>query len=62
MIAIAAAIAPLLYVLSVGPAIAISEIFPKSEPAFRAFYIPVIWLHDHTVLRGPLESYARLWQ
>jgi hypothetical protein len=51
---------PVLYVLSIGPVIAITQ----NKPAYsfvRNFYAPVIWLHNNTVLKGPLEMYAKLW-
>lgn len=61
-VVIAAVVAiPLLYLLSIGPAVAISEKFPSSGPTMRRVYLPIIWLHHHTVLRGPIEAYLELW-
>ncbi len=52
---------PLLYVLSFGPAIAVVQKHPKCVPAFQEFYLPVIWLEEHTALRRPLDFYCRFW-
>ena len=52
---------PLLYVLSVGPAAKLSMMYPNTMGGLRMFYIPLIWLHDHTPLRAPLEWYVELW-
>ncbi len=54
---------PQLYVLSVGPAAMIVDEHPKiiSEGVAKAFYFPVIWLHDNTFLKKPLEKYIKLW-
>ncbi len=51
---------PLLYVLSIGPAAVIAS---KTRYAgnIRQFYLPVIWLHEHTVLKRPLEIYVGFW-
>jgi hypothetical protein len=50
-----------LYVLSVGPVGAVVEHSGFGEDAARVFYAPLIWLHHNTVLKEPLEAYARLW-
>lgn len=52
---------PLVYVLSMGPVAAASQKTPSSVSAVRQFYFPLIWLHDHTILKKPLELYAGLW-
>lgn len=57
------AVVPLLYVLSIGPAAAWVS---RSNNGLGAdvltkVYAPVIWLHDHTVLKEPLEAYVELW-
>lgn len=56
------ALLPLAYVLSVGPAAAIDH---RSGGRFRepirAAYAPLIWLHDNTPMRKPLEWYIELW-
>ena len=56
------AFAPLLYVLSIGPAAALS----RHSSGFvinqvKTVYQPLIWLHDHTPVGGVLESYVALW-
>ena len=51
----------LIYVLSVGPVALYCEKMHSDAPAVRQFYLPLIWLHDHTVLRRPLEMYLELW-
>ena len=55
------ALVPLLYVLSMGPAVAVAGKNQSNEAAIRAVYAPVIWLHHHTALAKPLEMYAKLW-
>jgi hypothetical protein len=55
---------PLVYLLSFGPMGFLLEKFhaPMSlRPYVLAFYRPVIWLHDNTTLKQPIEAYARLW-
>jgi hypothetical protein len=52
---------PMLYVLSIGPVVMIADKAGLSPRPFRKFYAPVIWLHDHTVLKQPIEWYAELW-
>jgi hypothetical protein len=61
MVMVVAIAVPLLYVLGTGPAEAVCKKFPKTQPALRAFYFPLIWLHDHTALQKPLDFYIRLW-
>jgi hypothetical protein len=52
---------PLLYVLSIGPVGAVIEKIPSSRGAVQRFYFPLIWLHDNTASKKPLEWYAGLW-
>lgn len=54
---------PLLYVLSIGPAAALVSRNNNGRGAdvLTKVYAPVIWLHDHTVLKKPLEAYVELW-
>ena len=52
---------PILYVLSIGPVIAIAEKFDHPHEPYQVFYAPVGWLHDHTPLQGPLRKYASWW-
>lgn len=53
---------PLLYVLSIGPVGALTKSGSNNVLAWvRGIYAPVVWLHDHTLLKKPLEAYARLW-
>ena len=54
-------LAPLLYVLSVGPAVWVARSNPALVPLVRAAYAPVTWLHDHTPLKRPLEEYVQRW-
>jgi len=55
------AFAPVLYVLSIGPVVAITKSNPRTVATVQAIYYPVRWLHEHTLLRKPLEAYARFW-
>jgi hypothetical protein len=53
---------PLLYVLSMGPVVAVTKNKPvTSLNVIKRFYAPVIWLHDHTFMKKPLEVYTGLW-
>ncbi len=54
-------LAPVLYVLSIGPVVALVQQTGQSHDAVEAIYAPVIWLHDHTPLKEPLERYGKLW-
>lgn len=51
----------LLYMLSIGPANAIIEGTGQGMEAGRIIYAPIIWLHDHTPLKTPIEKYVELW-
>lgn len=56
-------VVPLLYVLSIGPVAAVVS-RTKNNQSMRLLeriYAPVIWLHDHTFLKEPLEAYVALW-
>ncbi len=53
-----------LYVLSIGPAawiVAVPDWMDVALPIFQIGYAPLIWLHDHTFMRNPLEWYIGLW-
>jgi hypothetical protein len=50
-----------LYVLSVGPVGAVVEHSGRGQEVASIFYAPLTWLHQNTVLKRPLEEYARLW-
>lgn len=55
---------PAFYVLSIGPVVMLGDngFIPQSfEPAFEIIYMPLILLHEHTLLREPLEWYVELW-
>lgn len=56
---------PIFYVLSIGPAVyALKATGPNREleEAAGVFYFPVIFLHQTTPLRGPLEAYVEFWE
>jgi hypothetical protein len=59
MVMAVAILLPLLYVLSFGPTSVVVEKYPKCVPAFQEFYLPVIWLYEHTALQRPLDFYIR---
>jgi hypothetical protein len=56
---------PLLYVFSVGP---VSYFAARSGgtaswlDAAKTVYAPLIWLHDNTPLKKPLEWYTQKWE
>ena len=55
-------ILPIIYVLSVGPAIFIVVKFPKMRAPIHAVYAPMIWLHDHTDLKKIMAPYLAFWE
>ena len=55
---------PALYVLSVGPVGMLVEkghLGQTTAGVLEGLYAPLVWLHEHTPLRRPLDWYARLW-
>ena len=50
-----------LYVVSIGPVVAVTDKNDLYRDATREFYAPVIWLHNHTPLEKPLEDYVEAW-
>jgi hypothetical protein len=54
-------LAPFLYVLSFGPADYAMKYTGRGVKTVMTVYAPVVWLHDHTSLRRPLEWYAEFW-
>jgi len=61
-ITVAAVVLPLIYLLSVGPAVVIVVKVPKLRNPVRAVYAPMIWLHDHTSLKKTMDSYLGFWE
>jgi len=53
---------PFLYVLSCGPAIYVIEKTHANPDFFEKIYAPLIWLHDRTPMKKPLEAYAQFWE
>jgi hypothetical protein len=52
---------PLIYVLSVGPAVCATQHGLISEPVLD-IYAPLGWLARHTPLQEPLELYLEFWE
>jgi len=50
-----------LYLLSVGPAVAIARRTGKGMAVVNVVYAPIEWLHNNTPLRNPTESYVNFW-
>ena len=44
-----------LYGVSIGPAVGLLDWLPLSRQSVEWFYAPLVWLHDHSALAGPLE-------
>ena len=66
MIAVAAVVLPLLYVLSIGPvALALNKTHAFggliSEKPLETFYAPVVWLATNTPLERPMDAYMQFW-
>lgn len=53
--------APLLDVLSCGPAVYFSERAGVGSAVFEPVYAPLFWLHEHTIAEKPLDAYANFW-
>jgi len=56
---------PILYVLSVGPAVMLVELTGTEDelgPALNVVYYPVVWLYENTLLEEPIEAYVALWR
>ena len=51
-----------LYGVSIGPAVGLLDWLPLSRQSVEWFYAPLVWLHDHSALAGPLEWYVSFWQ
>ena len=47
---------PVLYVLSIGPVARMGIKYGVWNSTQQRIYFPVLWLHDHTILKKPLED------
>jgi hypothetical protein len=57
-----AVLLPLVYILSVGPAIFLVIKFPSLGRPATTIYQPLIWLNNkNTLLKQPLEKYEEFW-
>ena len=52
---------PILYFFSIGPVVFLAEKTDMYPDLLLKVYSPVVWLHDHTVLKKPLEDYVNFW-
>lgn len=58
----AIAVLLVLYVLSCGPAAVLTERSRLIKiDTWRIIYAPVVWMHDNTPLKEPLEKYVKWW-
>jgi lipid-A-disaccharide synthase-like uncharacterized protein len=54
---------PLVYFLSVGPAVILVVKVPSLRNEVRAIYAPVIWLHDQNpALKKTVDEYLAFWE
>lgn len=51
-----------LYVLSLGPAVAIVRRTGMGVDVATVVYAPLEWLYENTPLREPLGAYVEFWQ
>ncbi len=51
----------LLYVLSMGPVALVMKKSGASGATARQLYAPVIWLHDNSILKKPIDTYLHFW-
>jgi hypothetical protein len=49
------------YPLSIGPVFAIAQRTSMDVEWLEEVYTPIIWLHEHTIFKRPLELYVELW-
>jgi hypothetical protein len=61
-LAMALALTPVLYTLSVGPAVYVAERSGAGLDPLRVVYAPLIWVGENTPLGEPLESYVDQWE
>jgi hypothetical protein len=61
-IVVALIVLPLIYILSVGPAIFLVVKVPKLRQPVHTVYAPMIWLHDHTFLKKTMDPYLAFWE
>ena len=61
-VGIALIVLPLIYLLSVGPAVIIVVKVPSLRGPIHAVYAPMIWLHDHTSLKKHMDTYLAFWE
>ena len=54
-------LAPVLYVLSIGPVAFVIERTGKGKESALTLYAPRLWLAENKPLRKPLEWYIDLW-
>jgi hypothetical protein len=55
---------PVIYMLSIGPVIfAVEKLHAKSamQKPVMTFYAPILWLHEHTALKKPIDRYVDWW-
>jgi hypothetical protein len=55
------ALLPILYVLSLGPAVWGVEKMGWDPDLWETIYQPLIWLHENTFLEEPLDWYVELF-
>jgi hypothetical protein len=60
-LAVGAVLLVVLWALGIGPVGRMVKAFPPLKRTATVVYAPLIWLCDHTAIRGPLEKYAELW-
>lgn len=60
-VGVAILLGPLLYVLSIGPVALLYTKYNWNSDVPEKVYAPVIWLHDHTPLKRPIERYVEVW-
>jgi hypothetical protein len=53
---------PLLYTLSIGPAVRIIDETGRGEETAKILYAPVIWMHKKTPLKRSIEWYVGWWE
>jgi hypothetical protein len=53
---------PLLYVLSVGPAILVAKAIPSAEGFLQVIYWPLLLLHEYEPAKTVLDWYVAFWE
>jgi hypothetical protein len=55
-------LSPVIYTLSIGPMVARYDGTQQGRIRLAIVYAPLVWLHNHTPLKAPIDRYIDLWR